>query len=269
MKKRDKILIISGNLLKHKYIAVKLLKKFKNSNVIFENYPKYISYNYTTDRSKIVINHFRKLQFYEKQYFQEFCKKNNNFLNKKTLLKIKNGSLNSKKVLSEIKKISPDLIILNATSLIEKKLISSFRNKIINIHAGLIPYYRGAGCNVWTFYNKELEYTGVSIHFVNEKIDDGKIILQSQSNFKKYDNTHTIGCKNAKLSAELSIDAIKYLQKNPNYKGKKILSKKNIIFYKKDFTENVIKQINKLIKDGLVKNYCRNQKKIKIIRFKK
>ena len=97
--------------------------------------------------------------------------------------------------MNKIKKVRPDLIVLNATSILSKKFIKSFKGIIINIHAGLIPYYRGAGCNVWTFYNKELEYTGVTIHFVNELIDDGKIILQSQSKFIKTDNTHTIGAK--------------------------------------------------------------------------
>ena len=38
--KKYKILIICGNLIKHKYFAIKLLKNFQNSNVIFENYQK-------------------------------------------------------------------------------------------------------------------------------------------------------------------------------------------------------------------------------------
>ena len=94
-----------------------------------------------------------------------------------------------------------------------------------------------------------------------------QIILQSQSKFIKTDNTHTIGCKNAKLSAKLSIEAIKYLQQNPKYKGKKIFSKKSNIFYKKDFNKKIINKINIMIQKGLVKNYCLNKKKIKIIKL--
>lgn len=267
MNKKDKILIICGNLIKHKYFAIKLLKKFKNSNVIFENYPKKISHNYTPHRSKILTEHFEKVKFYEEKYFKKFYKKNNKFLKKRTLFKIKKGSINSEKVFRNIKKISPNLIVLNATSLVKRKLVNSFKNKIINVHSGLIPYYRGAGCNVWTFFNKELEYTGVTVHFINEKIDDGKIIIQEQSNFKKNDNTHTIGCKNAKLSSKISIEAIKYLIKKPGFKGKRILTRKNLVFYKKDFNEKVVKKINELIKIGLVKKYISNKKKIKLVKF--
>ena len=58
------------------------------------------------------------------------------------------------------------------------------------------------------------------IHFVNEKIDDGNIISQIQSKFNKFDNTHSIGCKNAILSANLINKAASYLLKNQNYKEK-------------------------------------------------
>jgi len=269
LKKKHKILIISGNLLKHKFVGIKLLKKFKNSNIIFEKYPKSVSDNYSKKKSNLLINHFRKVHLYEKKFFEKFCKKNNQFLKNKTLLNIKKGTINKKKYLLKIKKINPNLIVLNATSLLNKKFIYAFRNKIINIHAGLIPYYRGSGCNVWTFYNKELKYTGVSIHFVNEKIDDGKIILQSQSSFAKNDNTHSIGCKNAKLSVKLTIDVIKYLKKNPSYMGKKIITTKSAIFYKKDFKDKIILKIDELLKKGLVKNYYSKPKKVKVIKLTK
>ncbi len=267
MKKIKKILIISGNLLKHKFTAIKLLKKFNNSNIIFENYPKYINENYTKDKTSPIIKHFKKLKLFEKIYFNKFCNKNRIYLKKKTIYEINKGKINNKKIINDIKKLNPDLIVLNATSLLSKTFIKSFKGTIINIHAGLMPYYRGAGCNVWTFYNKELEYTGVTIHFVNEKIDDGNIILQSQSNFVKNDNTHTIGCKNAKLSAKLCVDSIKFLQNNPKFKGKKISTKKNNIFFKKDFNKKIIERINYLIQNGLVKKYCLNKKKIKIIKY--
>ena len=51
---------------------MKLLKKFKNSNVIFENYPNKINENYTKDKSSLIINHFKRLQNIEKKYFKNF-----------------------------------------------------------------------------------------------------------------------------------------------------------------------------------------------------
>ena len=73
-------MIICGNLIKHKYFAIKLLKNFHNSNVIFENYPKIIANNYTSHKSKILTNHFKKVQFYEKKYFKNFVQGTKIFL---------------------------------------------------------------------------------------------------------------------------------------------------------------------------------------------
>ena len=69
------------------------------------------------------------------------------------------------------------------------------------------------------------------------------------------------------MSIKLCKDTIQFLIKNPNYKGKKILSKKSSIFFKKNFNESVVLKINELIKSGLVKKYIKNKKKIKLIKF--
>lgn len=268
MNKKNKILIISGDLLKHKYIAIRILKKYKNSNIIFEKYPKNILNKYTKKNSKILIKHFNNVEKYEKKYFKNYCKNNELLLKKKTLFQISKRNINSRKTIDKIKEYEPKLIIVNATSILKENFINNFRNKIINIHAGLLPYYKGTGCNVWTFYNQELEYTGVSIHFVNNKIDDGNIIIQKQSLFNKNDNTHSIGCKNAMLGAKLAIKSIKFLIKNPNYKGKIIKTKNKKIFFNKNFSKDIVLKVNKLIKEGIVRKYSNNKKKIKIITLK-
>lgn len=264
---KEKILIISGNLLKHQFTAIKVLKKFKNSKVIFEKYPKKNFKNYTKDSSETIKKHFYNVNKYEKLYFNKYVKANKKFLKNRTLLSVNKGKINTKKIYNFIIKENPKIILINATSKIQEKIINKFKNKIINIHAGITPYYKGAGCNVWTFYYKELEYTGVTIHFVNSKIDSGKIIIQKQSKFQKDDNTHTIGCKNAILGSKLAIQSILLILKNNSYRGKhlNVKKKKMRICYKKDFNENIIKTVNQNIKEGMVRNYCRNPQKIKIV----
>ena len=63
--------------------------------------------------------------------------------------------------------------------LIKKKFILRFKKKILNIHPSLLPKYKGLN----TFY-RVLKYkekiTGCTIHYVNEKLDAGKIILQKK-----------------------------------------------------------------------------------------
>ncbi len=262
---KSRVLILSGDLIKHKFIAINLLKKFSNAKIIIEKYPKKIFENYTKEKSIIIRNHFRDVHNYEKKNFYKYCKKNQTLLNQRLFFSVNRGQINSLRVIKQIKKFNPTLIIVNATSILKKNLLKILKTNAVNIHQGLLPYYRGTGTNVWTFYNQELQYTGVTIHFINDKIDAGRIILQAQSEFKENDNTHSIGCRNTKLSVKLVKKAVDYLFKNPNYKGERIKTKKSKIFFKKDFNENTVIKINRLIKNGLVKNYIRNKKKIKLV----
>ncbi len=252
-----KILIISGNLLKHQFFSLKILEKFQNASLILENYPSKVSQNYTKDNSKIIKEHFQKVKKYEEVFFKSYISKNLKVLKKRTLLKIKKGDINKKKYLNKIKKINPDLIILNATSILSKDYIYHFKNKIINFHAGYMPFYRGSGCNVWAFYFKELKYVGVTIHFVDTKVDHGNIIFRGKPNFSLNDNTHSIGCKNTIIGSKLAIKAINKVLKNPKFKGTKFKSNKIRFCKKKDFNSKVVIKIDKLIKKGLIKDFLK------------
>ena len=88
--------------------------------------------------------------------------------------------------LKKIGLINPKLIILAGFLLkIPENLIKKFNNKIINIHPSLLPKYGGKGMygiNVHeeVIKNKE-DQSGISIHYVNNQYDDGKIIFQKST----------------------------------------------------------------------------------------
>lgn len=91
--------------------------------------------------------------------------------------------LNEEFVLSKLKKINPDLIVLAGFLLkFPEHIIEAYPNKIINIHPALLPNYGGKGMygmNVHNavFENKEKE-TGITIHYVTPNYDEGAIIFQ-------------------------------------------------------------------------------------------
>ena len=88
--------------------------------------------------------------------------------------------------LKKISLINPKLIILAGFLLkIPENLIKKFNNKIINIHPSLLPKYGGKGMygmNVHSevIKNREAE-SGISIHYVNNQYDEGKIIFQKST----------------------------------------------------------------------------------------
>ncbi len=75
--------------------------------------------------------------------------------------------------------------------ILSKDFIKSFKGKIINIHPSLLPKYKGLNTHERVLENKE-KFTGCSVHFVNEKLDDGKIILQKKIKIFKKDNVKSL-----------------------------------------------------------------------------
>ena len=64
--------------------------------------------------------------------------------------------------------------------ILSKNFIKKFKGKIINIHPSLLPKYKGLKYSSKSIKNKE-KYSGCTVHFVNSKLDSGKIILQKKN----------------------------------------------------------------------------------------
>ena len=103
----------------------------------------------------------------------------------KTII-IKN--INSSSNLKILKKINFDYILsINNTQIFNKNFLSSFKKKIINYHYSLIPSYKGLySCTKVLIKNEK--FTGISWHYVSNKIDNGKIIYRKKIRINKKDN---------------------------------------------------------------------------------
>lgn len=85
--------------------------------------------------------------------------------------------------LEKVKEIGPDLIVLAGFLVrIPEALVKEYSNRIVNIHPSLIPSFCGVGYYGLKVHEKALErgvkYTGATVHFVNEGMDEGPIIAQ-------------------------------------------------------------------------------------------
>lgn len=98
----------------------------------------------------------------------------------------------------------PDLIVLAGFLwIIPEKIVRAFPNKIINIHPSLLPKYGGKGMygekvHLAVLANKEKE-TGISIHYVNEFYDEGRLIAQFKTPIEPEDDLNSVLAKIRKL----------------------------------------------------------------------
>ena len=116
--------------------------------------------------------------------------------------KIKKKSFNFKKknkiedqVLSVLKKHEIKIICLAGfMKILSKNFITKFSGKILNIHPSLLPKYKGLNTHQRVLSNNE-KYSGCTVHFVNSKLDSGKIILQKKVKITKNETKNSLAKK--------------------------------------------------------------------------
>jgi len=129
-----------------------------------------------------------------------------------TFIFTKDEFRNTGNVVDELKKRNVDLVVLAGFLwLIPSNLIQNF--KIINIHPALLPKYGGKGMYGMKVHqavveNKD-EESGISIHFVNEKYDEGKIIFQAKCAVLLTDSPDDVAMKVHQLEYKYFPEVIK------------------------------------------------------------
>ena len=113
---------------------------------------------------------------------------------KKKVFDFKN-TLSEKKVIHELKKNNINLICLAGfMKILSKNFVKNFKGKILNIHPSLLPKYKGLNTHEKAIENKD-KYSGCTVHFVNSKLDSGKIINQKKVRINKLDTPETLAKK--------------------------------------------------------------------------
>ena len=106
-----------------------------------------------------------------------------------------NKSFSEKKIIYEIKHKDIKLICLAGfMRILSKDFIKNFKGKILNIHPSLLPQYKGLNTHQRAISNRE-KYSGCTVHFVNSKLDSGKIILQKKVRIVKSDTAKSLARK--------------------------------------------------------------------------
>ena len=121
--------------------------------------------------------------------------KNKNNAESKILINLKNNNINF-------------ICLAGFMKILSKKIINTYKNKILNIHPSLLPKYKGLNTHKRVIKNKE-KFTGCTVHLVNSKLDEGKIILQKKVRVLKKDNENSLSKRVLKIENLIYPRAIK------------------------------------------------------------
>ena len=215
----------------------------------------------TSGEGDIVAQHFAMRD----QVEQEFFKRNDTF--NYPCLPVLHKEANAPAVYEAVKAFDPDLIIVYGASIIRKPLLELLPyGKIINLHLGVSPYYRGSGTNFWPFVNQELEFVGSTLLNIDAGVDTGDIIAHVRPEFEEGDTVHSAGCKVIRDSVEAlkilisrvkngqKIEAVKQWETDPSR-----------YYRKKDFGAEALKAYYENLKDGVVLSHIQSPTGVKDI----
>ncbi|MEY4567327.1 MAG: hypothetical protein RLY14_2297, partial [Planctomycetota bacterium] len=87
------------------------------------------------------------------------------------------------------------IIFLFGTEILKAGWLKAFPEKIINLHLGISPFYRGSGTLFWPFFHNELHFVGATVHVTAAKVDAGGILGHALPELEPGDNFYTINMK--------------------------------------------------------------------------
>lgn len=252
-----KVVLLTSNSLRHKYIALSIAQSMELGLIITEKKSPRIQDTtaYGKKDAEFLADHFKMRAKAEEEFFGAYSE----FPSEVPRINLPHGGINSAEVFKIINRTAPDLILLFGTSIIKDPLLNAYRGKIVNLHLGLSPYYRGSATNLYPYLFDEPECIGATIHLATENVDEGGILHQLRPDIEEGDSMHVIGNK-------VILKAGKAL---PNVLRSYSEGKLNPVpqtghgrlCRNKDVTPYVLRQIYKNFEEGMIERYLKNKEK--------
>jgi len=101
-------------------------------------------------------------------------------------------SANSDEAVSRLKAADPELVVVNGTRILSRKLLGSISGRFLNMHAGITPAFRGCHGAYWAIATGRPHLAGTTIHWIDAGVDTGQVVKQvliqpgPQDNFATY-----------------------------------------------------------------------------------
>ena len=213
-----------------------------------------VEFDLTPEEEGIVARHFAERTRQEQVFFgtnAEFVEPSEGC----AVLHIEPGRLNTADTLHFLESAGVETVVVYGTNLIRKPLIGRWPGRMINMHLGLSPYYRGTATNFYPLLNEEPEYVGATIHLIDPGIDTGPIVRHRRPEIVARDEPHTIGCKAILAGIEGMIASLKKLERGtlktvPQWK---VPDAK--LYLRKDYHPRQVVELYRKLEEGLISRY--------------
>ena len=158
-----------------------------------------------------------------------------------------------------LENLNINLVLVYGTSIIKGKIIDRYRGRILNVHLGLSPYYRGSGTNYFPFVNKEPEYCGATYMYLDEGVDTGKVIHQIRPKILATDSFHQLSNRFLIKVFKTYVTLAENFDKlQATYQIDSIVNSTRYLYKRQDFTGETVELIYKNFSSQMLRDYLEN-----------
>lgn len=207
---RIPVVVLTSVEVRHRYFARRMAEAFDLRGVAYEQTGYHPAADPPSDLSarelELLERHFAERSAAEEKFFGGACAPLST--TEARTIELSPGSLNSAETLAFVQSCEPRVVLVYGTNLVRDPLLAAFAGRMVNLHLGLSPYYRGTATNFYPLLNEEPEYVGATIHLIDVGIDSGAILAHARPRIERGDGPHDIGCKAIEAGAEKLISVV-------------------------------------------------------------
>jgi len=117
-----------------------------------------------------------------------------------------------KTIVKELKRFGVDFVVLAGyMRILSPYFVKAYKEKILNIHPALLPLFKGAHA-IKDAFDAGVKTTGVTVHFVDEKVDHGLIVMQESLKIKKGESLKSLEARIHKIEHKIYPKAISFFE---------------------------------------------------------
>ncbi len=158
--------------------------------------------------------------------------------------------INHADLLALVEKERPQVVAVFGTSLIREPLLNRVGDRLVNLHGGLSPHYRGADCTFWALSNGEPDQVGCTLHFIDPGIDTGRLIAHIRPEVTAADDENSLFWKGVRDSAEAYAELMRRLAGGERLG--RVQSEKGALYQVKDRTWSAQRRLDRRLAAGLL-----------------
>jgi len=250
--------------IRHRYFARRMYGRFSVSAIAYEK-TGYAHANLvddlTPDERVVVNNHFAERKRQEQLFFGLNCQ----WVEDSASCRVRHlepGTLNTDDTLNFFMDQQVEALAVFGTNLIRNPLLKHFSGRLINLHLGLSPYYRGTATNFYPLLNEEPQFVGATIHLLDAGIDSGPILRHARPEIVSSDRPHTLGCKAIERGIQAMIEVVQEFQTRKLTPVLQWEQKNSKLYLRKDYHPRQVIEMYQKFERGLISNYLSRAKEL-------